>query len=108
MRSKGILHQLTAPNTPQQNGVAERANRTIDGAARAMLQSAGMSNGFWECAVATAIHVRNRTPSRANNYLSPHERLYGRAPDLSYLRIFGCLAYRHITQPRHKFDPTSE
>ena len=108
MESKGILHQLTAPNTPQQNGIAERANRTIDGAACAMLQSVGMANTFWGCAVATTIHVRNRAPSRTNNYVSPHETLFGHPPDLSSLHVFGCLAYQHITQPRHKFDPTSE
>ena len=108
LEERGIDHQLTAPHTPQQNGVAERANRTVAEAARAMLQGAGMKNGFWECAVSTAVHVRNRAPSRANNYISPHERLFGGAPDLSYLRTFGCLAYRHITTMRTKLDPTSE
>ena len=85
MENKGIKHQLTAPHTPQQNGVAERANRTIAEAARAMLQSAGMTNGFWECAVSTAIHVHNRAPSRATNYASPHECLQKEKPDISYL-----------------------
>ena len=108
MDNKGIEHQLTAPYTPQQNGVAERANRTIVGAARALLQSAGMSNMFWESAISTAVHVRNRAPSRVNNYVSPHEKLFGQAPDISYLRTFGCLAYRHVTETRTKFDPTSE
>jgi len=69
MENKGIKHQLTAPHTPQQNNVAEHANRTVAEAAQAMLQSAGMSNGFWECAVSTAIHVCNRAPSRVNNYI---------------------------------------
>ena len=85
LEGKGINHQLTAPHTPQQNGVAERANCTVAEAARAMLQGASMTNGFWECAVSTAVHVRNRAPSRANDYMSPHERLFGSAPDLSYL-----------------------
>ena len=84
------------------------ANRTIAEAARSMLQGAGMTNGFWECAVSTAVHVRNRAPSRANDYVSPHERLFGNIPDLSYLRVFGCLAYWHITTMRTKLEPTSE
>lgn len=73
-----------------------------------MLQRAGMSHGFWESAVATATHVRNRAPSCATNYISPHERLLGCPPDLSYLRTFGCLAYAHTTTQRTKFDPTSK
>ena len=97
MEAKGIEHQLTAPHTPQQNGVAERTNRTVASTARALLQTAGMTNGFWECAIATAVHARNRAPSRVNKYTSPHEKLFGQRPDLSYLRVFGCLAYRHIT-----------
>ena len=108
MEAKGIEHQLTAPHTPQQNGVAERANRTVASAARALLQTAGMTNNFWECAISTAAHARNRAPSRVNDYVSPHERLFGQQPDLSYLRVFGCLAYRHITSTRKKFDATSE
>ena len=108
LEEKGIHHQLTAPHSPQQNGVAERANRTIAEAARSMLQGAGMTNGFWECAVSTAVHVRNRALSRANDYASPHERLFGNPPDISYLRVFGCLAYRHITTMRTKLDATSE
>ena len=46
MEEKGILHQLTVPHMPQQNRVAERANRTVAEASQAMLQSAGMTNGF--------------------------------------------------------------
>ena len=65
-------------------------------------------NQFWECAVSTAVHARNRAPSRVNDYLSPHERLFGQPPDLLHLCVFGCLAYRHITSARRKFDATSE
>ena len=108
MTEKGIHHQLTAPHTPQQNGIAERANRTIAEAARAMLQAAGMSPGFWEFAVGTAVHVRNRAPSRVTGYTSPHERMFRKTPDLTYLRTFGCLAYAHTTTQRTKYDPTSQ
>ena len=60
-----------------------------------MLQAAGMSPGFWEFAVATAVHVRNRAPSQVIGYVSPHERLLKSTLDLSYLHTFGCLAYAH-------------
>ena len=108
LEEQRIQHQLTAPHTPQQNGVAKRTNCTVAEAARAMLQSARMTNGFWECAVATATHVRNRAPTRVNEYKSPHERLHGQKPDLSYLRTFGCLAYAHTTTHQTKFDPMSQ
>ena len=54
------------------------------------------------------MHARNCAPLRVNDYLSPHEKLFGQPPNLSYLRVFGCLAYRHITSARKKFDATSE
>ena len=95
MEKQGMHHQLTAPHTLQQNGVVERANRTMAEAAQAMLQSTGMSQGFWECAVAIAVHVRNCAPSCVTGNVSPHEQLFGQPPDLSYLHIFGCLAYAH-------------
>ena len=59
--------------------------------ARVMMQTAGMSTGFWEFAVATATHFRNLAPSRANSYDSSHEQLFKTSPDLAYLWIFDCL-----------------
>ena len=108
MEKHGVHHQLTAPHTPQQNGIAERANPTIAEAAWAMMQSAGMSQAFWEFAVTTAVHVRNHAPSHVTGNISPHEWLIKQPPDLSYLHIFGCLAYAHTTTQRSKFDPTSQ
>jgi len=97
IEEQGVHHQLTSPHTPQQNGVAERTNQTIDEAAWAMLQSAGMSQGFWECAIATAVHIWNCAPSCVTGYVSPHECFFGQPPDVSYLCIFGCLTYTHTT-----------
>jgi hypothetical protein len=65
---KGIDHRLTMPGSLQQNGLAERWNRTIMEKARAMLHSAGLSLSFWELAVDTAVHIYNRTPSRTINW----------------------------------------
>jgi len=65
---KGIEHRLIMPGSPQQNGLAERWNRTIMEKARAMLHSTGLSLGFWEFAVDTAVHIYNRTPSRTVNW----------------------------------------
>ena len=57
MEKQGVHHQLTVPHTLQQNGVAGRANQTMAEATQTMLQSAGMSQGFWQCPVATAVHI---------------------------------------------------
>jgi hypothetical protein len=106
---KGIVHKLTMPHSPQQNGVAERWNCTILDKARAMLHSAGLSLGFWECAVDTAVHTYNRTPTRTIGWHTPHKLWTdGHVPDVSYFRIFGCKVYVHTTEDkRKKLDPRS-
>ena len=54
LKSKGIRHQLSVPHSPEQNGVAERMNRTLIESARSMIAHAGLPNCFWAEAVATA------------------------------------------------------
>ena len=54
LKSKGIRHKLTIPHTPEQNGVAERMNRTLVESARAMIAHVGLPNAYWAEAVATA------------------------------------------------------
>ncbi|CAI7904104.1 unnamed protein product [Closterium sp. NIES-53] len=60
LKKNGIRHQLTCPGTPQQNGIAERANRTIGEAAKTLLGAAGMPYKFWPEAVRRVITVKNR------------------------------------------------
>ncbi|KAJ9546591.1 hypothetical protein OSB04_019134 [Centaurea solstitialis] len=57
---KGIERQYNAPRTPQQNGVAERRNRTLIEAARTMLADSKLPITFWAEAVNTACYVQNR------------------------------------------------
>ena len=106
---KGIEHKLTMPHSPQQNGVAERWNRTLLDKVRALIHSAGLSLGFWECAVDTAVHTYNRTPTRTVGWRTPHELWTdGHVPDVSYFRVFGCKAYVHTPEhKRKKLDPRS-
>ena len=107
--AKGIEHMLTMPHTLEQNGLAERWNRTIFDKARALLHSAGLSFGFWECAIDTAVHTYNRTPIRALQWRTPHELWTdGHVPDVSYFRVFGCKAYVHTPNDKcKKLDPRS-
>lgn len=108
LRSSGIIHQTTVPYTPEQNGVAERMNRTLVEKARCMLFDAKLPTKFWGEAVVTAAYLVNRIPRRECNK-SPEELWSGKKPDLSNLRIFGCKAMIHIPSvKRNKFDPTSK
>ena len=104
----GIERQVTVARTPQQNGVAERANRTIMEAARAMLHAAGLPLSFWEYAVMAAVYLRNRSPTKALTDATPYEAWRGDKPDLSHLRVFGCRAYMHVDKTkRSKLQPRS-
>ena len=106
LKQRGIEHYTTMPHSSQQNGRAERFNRTIMDKALAMLHASGLSNGFWEYAVATAVHVYNRSPIRRLQWRTPVE-LWGLShpPDVSYFRIFGCRAYVHVPKDgRKKLD----
>jgi hypothetical protein len=89
---KGIQHQLTAPYSPEQNGKAERLNRTLQERARAMLYESGMEQELWAEAFATASYLRNLSPV-SGLAKTPWELFHGVQPDISHLRIFGCLAY---------------
>ena len=57
LKSKGIRHELTVPHTPEQNGVAERMNRTLMESPRSMIAHVGLSDKYWAEAVATAAYI---------------------------------------------------
>lgn len=99
----GIQRQHTVRNEPHQNGVAERANRTIIEAVTAMLNEAKLPASFWWDAVAAFTHVRNRSPTSSNvNSVTPFERWSKSKPDISHLRVFGCTAYVNLQKDQRK------
>jgi hypothetical protein len=103
---QGIQMECTVPYTPEQNGVAERLNRTIVEKARCMLLSSNLPKSFWTEAVTTAAFLINRSPPVALENCTPAEKWFGFKPNLKKVRIFGCLVYQHIPKqlnPR-KFD----
>ena len=105
----GVKRQLTASYTPQQNGIAERKNRTIFEMARSMLKAKNLPKNFWAEAVACAVFVLNRCPTRSVLGRTPEEAWSGNKPDVSFLRVFGCVAYPHIPDERRKkLDDKSE
>ncbi|KAJ7971537.1 Retrovirus-related Pol polyprotein from transposon TNT 1-94 [Quillaja saponaria] len=106
--TQGILRPLTVPRTPQQNGVAERKNRTILNMARFLLKSKNMPKEFWAEAVSCAVYLSNRCPTKGVENQTPQEAWSGKKPNVSHLRIFGSIAYAHVPdQERSKLDDRS-
>ncbi|GJQ95395.1 putative ribonuclease H-like domain-containing protein [Tanacetum coccineum] len=87
---KGILRQFSVARTPQQNGIAERRNRTLIEAARTMLADSKLPTTFWAEAVNTACYVQNRVLVVKPHNKTPYELFHGRTPTLSFMRPFGC------------------
>ena len=86
LKLKGIRHELTVPHTPEQNGVAERMNRTLMESARSMIAHAMLPNTYWAEAVSTAVYLKNRTATTAlEKVMTPYERWYGKIPNISNL-----------------------
>ena len=101
----GISHEFTVPYCPQQNGVAERLNRAILEAARSILYQAKLSLNFWAEACSIAVYLHNRSTTTALKDGTPFESLFGRRPDISNLRVFGCVSYVRIPESqRRKLD----
>ncbi|KAH9679843.1 hypothetical protein KPL71_026299 [Citrus sinensis] len=94
----GILRHKTVRFTPQQNGLAERMDRTIVDKTRCMLINLKLPRCFWAEAVSTACYLVNKSPSAAIDFKTPEEIWSGRPPKFENLRIFGCPAYVHINQ----------
>lgn len=105
-RENGIVRHRTCTYTPQQNGIAERLNRTIMNKVRSMLSESDLELKFWAEAAATSVYLINRSPSSALDFKVPEELWTSQVPDLSNLKRFGCLAYVHSVegklQPRAK------
>ena len=103
----GIVRHFTVPGTPQQNGVAERMNRTLVDKVRCMLSQSGLSKAFWGEAIAYASYVINRLPTSALDGKTPKEVWSGQpVSDYNSLHIFGCPAYYHVKES--KLDPRSK
>ncbi|KAJ9517966.1 hypothetical protein QJQ45_004352 [Haematococcus lacustris] len=101
LRSEGITHQQTAPRTPTMNGSAERVNRTIMECVRAMMLASGVPASFWGFGVMAAAHVHNVRPV-AGKPCTPHEACFGSPPDIHHLRVWGCPAWVHDSEPSSK------
>ncbi|RVW24170.1 Retrovirus-related Pol polyprotein from transposon TNT 1-94 [Vitis vinifera] len=107
--AQGIRMEKTFLGTPQQNGVAERMNRTLNERARSMRLHAGLPKTFWADAVSTAAYLINRGPSVPMEFRLPEEVWSGKEVKFSHLKVFGCVSYVHIdSDARSKLDAKSK
>ena len=100
---------MIVPYTPEQNGVVERKNQPIVGAARAMLHDQSLPFFLWAEACSTTIYLQNRSPHRALGNKTPEKMFTRKKPEVSHFRIFGCLTFSHVpSKKRTKLEPIAE
>lgn len=108
-RGNGTVLDYTIKYTPEQNGKAERYNRSLVEKARSMTYEAGMPKIFWNEAIRVAAYLMNRSPSANLDNVTPAQIWYDKKPNVENLRVFGSMAYAHIpVQLRTKLDKKSE
>jgi hypothetical protein len=74
-----------------------------------MLNEKNLPNYFWVEKVSTVVYIMNRTPTAVVHGMTPKEKFIGKKPDISYLRVFSCIAYVHVPdEKRSKLDPKAE
>ena len=108
LAAHGTTLRLSCPYTSSQNGKAKRIIRTLNDCVHSLLLNVGMPRTFWVEALNTATHLINRRPYQSSGSITPYQCLLGRAPDLSHLRVFGCLCYPNQTATTpHKLSARS-
>ena len=106
--TQGIKRQLSTSYTPQQNGVAERKNRTLMNMVRCLLVEGRMPRSFWTEAATWSVHIINRSPTAAVTNKTPEECWTGHKPNVAHFRIFGCVTYVHVpNEKRIKLEDKS-
>jgi hypothetical protein len=108
LASSGCKHEVSAAYSQEQNGVAERVNRTIVGRAKAMLYVAQLPLCLWVEAARTAVYIMNRTPTRSQTKTPYALWTAMSTQSLVHLQPFGCEIWHHVTKDlRRKSEPNA-
>ena len=102
LKAQGIQLVITNPYTPEQNGCAERTNRTVVDLARTMMMARNMPKFLWAEAVSTAVYVLNRTGPSQVVGKSPYEAFMGKHARIEKLHAFGATCYVHVPKEKRK------
>jgi len=109
LKEHGIQRKYSCSYSSQQNGIAKRKNRHIVEIARAMLNEKNLPNYFWAEAITTVVYIMNRIPITVVHGMTPKEKFTCKKPDVSHLKVFGCIAYVHVPNKEIlKLDPKAE
>ena len=104
-----IKRELTTPYNPQQNGVAERKNKTILEAVKTMIHDQDLPMCLWVKAAMAVVYVQNRLSHSALGLKTLEEMFTGKKPEVSHLKILGCPMFIHIPkEKRNKLDPSGK
>ena len=104
--SKGIIHQTSCVNTPQQNSIVERKHGHLLNVARALMIQSHLSKIYWSYFVIHVAHIINMLPTPILNYSSTHEMLYKTKEDFNDWKVFGSSCYAStLSTNRRKFYP---
>uniref|UniRef100_A0AAV1U5Z9 Integrase catalytic domain-containing protein n=1 Tax=Peronospora matthiolae TaxID=2874970 RepID=A0AAV1U5Z9_9STRA len=101
-KAKFIKQEFTVPYNPEQNGMAERMNRTLVEMTRCMLKESGLDKSYWCEALMTAADIRNILPNASNKSSSPHEMVFKKVPRIDHMRVFGAQCYAHVAKEKRK------
>ena len=99
LRKRGISHETRDPYSPEQNGVSEKANRTLIGRAKAMILEKELHDNLWAQAIHTAIYLKNRCPT-TSKMSTPYQLWTGRRANISHLILFSTLRFHHISKAK--------
>lgn len=92
----GIERDIVPPYCPEQNGIAERKNRTLIETAKAMMSHANLPLSFWAEAVVHAADIRNRFLSPRNHSMTSYEIMTGIKPRMDHLKVFGSISWSYV------------